>query len=84
MHPNLCFSTELVDGCRLGRLWVPFSQVADWLNFLIAPHYDVEILAVEQGLDYISISFQASEGVYLYLDRSLNSSLTPSELALAS
>jgi len=81
MQPNPCFSVELVDGCRLGRLWIPFSQMADWLNFLIAPHYSIEILAVEQGSDHIHVSFQASEGVYLYLDRYLSAAST---MALAS
>jgi len=80
MRPNPRFFIEQVDGCHLGKLWVPLPQVADWLNFLIAPHYDIEILSVEQGNDHISIAFQASEGVYLYLDRTLNAS----ELALAS
>ncbi|MBD1909302.1 MULTISPECIES: hypothetical protein [unclassified Leptolyngbya] len=81
MHPSPCFSTELVDGCCLGRLHVPFSEIADWLNFLIMPHYQVDILAVEQAVDHISISFQANEGVYLYLERFLNAS---SDMALAS
>lgn len=68
-----CFFTEMVDGCRLGCLRVPVSQVSDWLNFLIAPQYRVSLLSVEQESDCLNLYFDASEGVYLYLDMRLNS-----------
>lgn len=77
---NPCFSVEIVDGCRLGKLVVPFSQMADWLNFLVASHYRAEIVGAEQHRDGVDLYFQASEGLYLYLDMRLNQML---ELAIA-
>lgn len=72
MNSPLQFSVETVDGCRLGKLGVPSSQIADWLNFLINPQYQAEIVAAEQNQEWIDIYFQASEGLYLYLDARLN------------
>jgi hypothetical protein len=74
MNP-LQFSVETVDGCRLGKLGVPSSQIADWLNFLVTPQYRAEIVAAKQNQEWIDIYFQASEGLYLYLDTQLNGSL---------
>jgi len=72
MNSPLQFSVETVDGDRLGKLGVPSSQIADWLNFLITPQYRAEIVAAEQNQEWIDIYFQASEGLYLYLDTRLN------------
>jgi hypothetical protein len=72
MNSPLQFSVETVDGDRLGKLGVPSSQIADWLNFLITPQYRAEIVAAEQNQEWIDIYFQASEGLYLYLDARLN------------
>lgn len=71
-HQNAAFAVETVDGYRLGRLQVPMPQVADWLNFLVTPHYQMDIISAEQGCDRLSIYFAASEGVYAYLDAQLN------------
>lgn len=72
MHSSLQFSVEIVDGYRLGRLGIPCSQIADWLNFLVAPQYAAEIVSAEQTHERVDIYFQANEGVYLYLDMRLN------------
>jgi hypothetical protein len=72
MHSSLQFSVETVDGCRLGKLDVPSSQIADWLNFLITPQYQAEIVVAEQNREWITVYFEASEGLYLYLDTRLN------------
>jgi hypothetical protein len=72
MHSPLQFSVETVDGYRLGKLGVPCSQIADWLNFLVAPQYRAEIISAEQSRESVNIYFQASEGLYLYLDMRLN------------
>lgn len=69
------FMVETVDGCRLGRLQIPFSQMADWLNFLLAPQYGAEIISAEQQADSLSLYFEASEGLYLYLQSRLKSPL---------
>ena len=66
------FTVETIDGSRLGKLDVPISQIADWLNFLVSPHYQVEIISAEQEKDWINIYFAAAEGLYIYLDRHLN------------
>lgn len=50
--------------------------VSDYLAlshyFLITPQYQAEIVAAEQNQEWIDIYFQASEGLYLYLDTRLN------------
>jgi hypothetical protein len=72
MQPSATFSVETIDGDRFGKLKIPYTQVADWLNFLVAPQYQAEIIAAEQQRGGIDIYFYASEGVYLYLDMRLN------------
>ncbi|MBD2461579.1 hypothetical protein H6G89_11010 [Oscillatoria sp. FACHB-1407] len=72
MHFPVQFSVETIDGNRLGKLAVPYSQIADWLNFLVAPQYRAEIVSAEQQREGIEIYFEASEGLYLYLDMRLN------------
>ena len=66
------FTVETIDGSRLGKLDVPLSEIADWLNFLVTPHYQAEIISAEQEKDWINIYFEAGEGLYTYLDRRLN------------
>ena len=66
------FSVEVVDGYRLGCLQVPLPQVADWLNFLVTPHYQADIISAEQRGDRLQIYFEANEGVYTYLETCLN------------
>lgn len=61
------FQVEIVDGYRLGRLEVPLTEVADWLNFLVTPHYRADIVSAEQGGDRLNIYFEANEGLYTYL-----------------
>ncbi len=88
MQPALKFSLEMVDGEKLGRLAVPYVQVARWLNFLTSPHYGAQIIFAEQGREGVTIYFDACEGMYSYLSDRLNPDRTahPSEprpLALA-
>lgn len=69
---QVSFAIEVVDGYRLGRLWVPLLQIADWINFLATPHYRAEIISAEQDNDRLSLYFVASEGLYTYLEAKLN------------
>lgn len=62
------FGVETVDGSRLGRLVVPLAQTADWINFLVTPHYRAEIVAAEQTRQGLEIYFAAGEGLYAYLE----------------
>ncbi|MCG8365232.1 MAG: hypothetical protein MJA27_18115 [Pseudanabaenales cyanobacterium] len=73
-YPSLIpqFTIETIDGSRLGKLGVPLSQISDWLNFLVTPHYQAEIISAEQEKDWINIYFEAGEGLYTYLDRRLS------------
>jgi len=68
------FCVETVDGLEIGRLTVPLAAIADWLNFLAAPQYRANLVSAEQSVDCVDLYFQASDGVYLYLDVRLNSS----------
>jgi hypothetical protein len=62
MYTSLEFSLEVVDGDCLGRLFIPFSQIARWLNFLTSPHYGVQIVYTEQASEGVMIYFDAYEG----------------------
>lgn len=67
MPAGLKFSLEMVDGNCLGKLIVPFPQIARWLNFLTSPHYGAQIIYTEQGGEVVTIYFDAFEEVYTYL-----------------
>ncbi|MEB3359294.1 MAG: hypothetical protein VKK04_21390 [Synechococcales bacterium] len=75
--PAGSFSVETIDGCRLGRIRVPCSQVADWLNFLVAPQYQAAFVFAEQCRETIDLYFEAAEGVYFYLEARLNQASSP-------
>lgn len=80
MHVPTTFSIETIDGCRLGKLVIPYTQIAEWLNFLTNAQYRTEIISAEQAAGGVDIYFQASEGLYLYLGMRLSRT----EMALAS
>jgi hypothetical protein len=71
MH-STTFSVETIDGCRFGKLAIPHSQIADWLNFLTNPQYRTDMISAEQESSSVTIYFQASEGLYLYLGMRLS------------
>lgn len=73
MHGRLKFSLEVVDGDRLGKLVIPFSQVAPWLNLLTSPHYDTQIVHTEQEQDGVTIYFDACDAMYWYIGDRANS-----------
>lgn len=75
---SVTFRVEMVDGVRLGCLQVPLSAIADWLNFLVTPHYRAAIVAAEQVGDRLHIYFEANDGLYLYLEQRL---MMPLEMA---
>lgn len=70
-YQTVTFGIEVVDGYRLGRLKVPVTQVADWLNFLVTPHYRADIVSAEQEGDRLNLYFEANEGLYTYLENTL-------------
>lgn len=72
---GLKFSLELVDGDRLGKLTIPFTQLAEWLNLLTSPHYGVAIVHTEQGTIGVTIYFEASEVLYWYISDRLGQPL---------
>ncbi|MDB9526857.1 hypothetical protein PN498_12730 [Oscillatoria sp. CS-180] len=72
---TVTFRVEVIDGYRLGRLKVPATQAADWLNFLVTPHYRADIVSAEQDGDRLSLYFEASEGLYTYLENKLMAGL---------
>lgn len=68
---SVTFRVDVVDGWRLGCLQVPLPEIADWLNFLVTPHYRAEIVSAEQTGDRLQIYFAGNEGLYAYLERRL-------------
>lgn len=75
ISPSVTFRVDVVDGFRLGCLQVPLAEVADWLNFLVTPHYRADIISAEHQGDRLQIYFEANEGLYVYLDRRLTTTL---------
>lgn len=69
---NPTFLIETVDGYRFGKLSLPLGHIADWLNFLASPHYNAQIISAEQDSAHIDIFFEASEGLYAYIEEKLN------------
>ncbi|MBW4521749.1 MAG: hypothetical protein KME16_18875 [Scytolyngbya sp. HA4215-MV1] len=88
MYAGLRFSLETVDGYRLGKLAIPYSQIAQWINFLTSPHYDAQVIFAEQNLHTVEIYFQACEGLYSYLENRIHPNPYPesvhTEMAFAS
>ncbi|WP_204139802.1 hypothetical protein [Halomicronema sp. CCY15110] len=73
--PSATFHVDVVDGFRLGCLHVPLAEVADWLNFLVTPHYRADIISAEHVSDRLHIYFEASDGLYAYLENRLMGAL---------
>lgn len=72
MQSELRFSLEIVDGDRLGKLLVPFAQIANWLNLLTSPHYEIQIVHTEQVAHGVAIYFDACEAMYWYVSDRVN------------
>ena len=72
---SVTFQINVVDGFRLGCLQIPLTAVADWLNFLVTPHYRVDIISAEQVSDRLHVHFEASDGLYAYLENRLTGTL---------
>jgi len=87
MQSELKFSLEIVDGDRLGKLVVPFAQIASWLNILTSPHYEIQVVHTEQSDNTVTIYFDACEAVYWYVSDRVHAESRypmPSILPLAS
>jgi len=72
---SVTFRVDVIDGRRLGCLQVPLPEIADWLNFLVTPHYRAEIVSAEQLGDRLQIYFAGNEGLYAYLEHRLTGAL---------
>lgn len=72
MPSELRFSLEIVDGDRLGKLMIPFPEIANWLNLLTSPHYEIQILHTEQMEECLAIYFDACEAMYWYISDRVN------------
>lgn len=72
MAAKVQFSIATVDGSRLGKLDIPQQKVAEWINFLIAPRQQSQIVSAEQRRSGLTLQFQASEDLYAYLGDRLN------------
>ncbi|MBD1824394.1 hypothetical protein H6F51_18140 [Cyanobacteria bacterium FACHB-DQ100] len=66
------FVIEVCDGVRLGRLYLPFKDIAEWMNFLLEPQQQSQIVLVQQHSQGISLYFHGSERIYAYLDGRFN------------
>ena len=73
VSPTATFQVEIIDGYRFGHLEVPLTEVAEWLNFLVTPHYRADLVSAEQAGDRLNLYFEANEGLYTYLEERLAS-----------
>jgi hypothetical protein len=64
---QLRFSLEMIDGDRVGKLVIPLPEIANWLNLLTSPHYEIQILYSEQMDEGVTIYFDACEAMYWYI-----------------
>lgn len=62
------------DGSRMGKLGVPHRKVADWLNFLVSPRQDVQLISAQNHRSSVTLYFQASDHLYNYLNQKLSAS----------
>ncbi len=60
------------DGSRVGKLDIPHRKAADWINFLVSPRQQVQIVFAEERKGGIILYFQADERLYQYLGERLN------------
>jgi hypothetical protein len=63
---------ETDDGSRIGKLSLPNRKLADWLNFLVSPRQQVQIVLAEEQRGGLTLYFQADERLYSYLSNRLN------------
>lgn len=73
MSSQVKFRVETVDGSQLGKLGVPYPQVAEWISFLVAPRRNAQIVSAKQWVNGVIIYFQANEELYAYLEGHINS-----------
>ncbi|WP_421658322.1 hypothetical protein [Leptothermofonsia sp. ETS-13] len=65
---------ETEDGACVGKLSIPNRKLADWINFLVSPRQQVQIILAEQRRGGLTLYFQADERLYQYLRNRLNHS----------
>jgi len=60
------------DGSRVGKLCVPHRKSAEWINFLVSPRQQVQIVFAETRRNNLILYFQAGDRLYNYLCDRLN------------
>lgn len=65
---------ETEDGSRVGKLGIPNRKLAGWVNFLVSPRQQVQILLAEEQRGGLTLYFQADERLYSYLQERLDRS----------
>ncbi|MCL6435361.1 MAG: hypothetical protein K6T90_14335 [Leptolyngbyaceae cyanobacterium HOT.MB2.61] len=63
---------ETEGGARVGKLNIPNRRLADWINFLVSPRQQVQIILAEERRGGLTLYFQADERLYHYLHNRLN------------
>ncbi|MBW4527719.1 MAG: hypothetical protein KME18_21455 [Phormidium tanganyikae FI6-MK23] len=72
MSAQVQFSMETIEGCALGKLNLPHHKVANWINFLVSPRQQAQIVSAIQLQDGLTLYFRGSDKLYAYLDGHFN------------
>ncbi|UBF28946.1 hypothetical protein K9N68_14540 [Kovacikia minuta CCNUW1] len=83
MPAQVQFCVVETDGSRLGKLSIPHRKSADWINFLVSPRQQVQIVFAEERRGGINLYFQADERLYAYLQTRLTSSAEESSTVVS-
>jgi hypothetical protein len=66
------FAKTTLHDTELGKLEIPTKKIAAWINFLVSPRQQAQIISAEQQRSTVTLMFQAPEELYTYLDCRIN------------
>lgn len=64
-------------GARVGQLTIPHRKSADWINFLVSPRQQVQIVCAETRRSSLVLYFNGNDRLYSYLSDRLGGQANP-------
>lgn len=65
------------EGARVGQLTIPHRKSADWINFLVSPRQQVQIVFAETRRSTLVLYFNGDDRLYSYLSDRLGGEAIP-------